>query len=64
MIDIFDENGRYLDNFYLKINGSLMAVREDDIFIREKDEVLVKGGWTKIFYLKSGPDDPLRTKCS
>lgn len=39
LIDIFDENGRYLDNFFLKVDGSLMAVHRDFIFVRETDEM-------------------------
>lgn len=39
LIDVFDDNGRYVDNFYLPINGSLMAVQEDYVFVQEKDEL-------------------------
>jgi hypothetical protein len=38
LIDIFDKDGRFLDSFYLGAGRTLMAVREDAIFCREKNE--------------------------
>lgn len=38
LIDVFNLDGKFIDSFYLKINGSLVATHEDFIFIREKDE--------------------------
>ncbi len=39
LIDIFDESGQFSDNFFLKIEGTLMAVHGDFIFVRETDEM-------------------------
>ena len=38
LIDVFNKEGKYLDNFYLNLKGSLMAIKGDYIFVREKDE--------------------------
>ena len=38
LVDVFDYNGNYLDNFYLKLKGSIMAVWKDYIFVREKNK--------------------------
>jgi hypothetical protein len=38
LIDVFNKEGKYIDNFYLKLNGTLMAVQGDFIFVGEKDE--------------------------
>lgn len=38
LIDVFNKEGKYTDNFFLKINGSLMTVHGDYIFVQEKDE--------------------------
>jgi hypothetical protein len=38
LFDVFDKNGRFLDSFYLGAGRTLMAVREDAIFCREKNE--------------------------
>ncbi len=38
LIDVFNKEGKYLDNFYLNLKGSLMAIHGDYIFVREKDE--------------------------
>jgi len=38
LIDIFDSEGKYIDNFYLKLNGSLMDIDGDSIYVRETDE--------------------------
>ena len=38
MIDVFDEKGDYLDNFYVLIKGPIMAVRGDILFVKETDE--------------------------
>lgn len=37
LIDVFDREGRYIDCFYLPIIGLLKAVRDDSIFVVEKD---------------------------
>lgn len=38
LMDVFNQEGKYIDNFYLKLNGSLLAVYGEYIFVREKDE--------------------------
>jgi hypothetical protein len=38
LIDVFDENGRYLDNFFIKINGTISTVHEDFLYAVETDE--------------------------
>jgi hypothetical protein len=38
LIDVFDKDGRFLDSFYLGAGRTLMAVREDAVFCREKNE--------------------------
>ena len=38
LIDVFDKDGHFLDSFYLGAGRTLMAVREDAIFCREKNE--------------------------
>lgn len=38
LIDVFNNEGKYIDNLYLKLNGSLMDIHGDSIFVRETDE--------------------------
>jgi hypothetical protein len=38
LIDVFDKDGRFLDSFYLGAGRTLMAVRGDAVFCREKNE--------------------------
>jgi hypothetical protein len=38
LIDVFDYNGIYLDNFYLKLKGRIMAAWKEYIFVREKNK--------------------------
>jgi hypothetical protein len=38
LFDVFDNEGNYVDNFYLNADGSLVATHEDYIFVRETDE--------------------------
>ena len=38
LIDVFDSEGKYIDNFYLKLNGSLLAAQGNNIFVLEPDE--------------------------
>jgi hypothetical protein len=38
LIDVFDKDGHFLDSFYLGAGRTLMAVREDAVFCREKNE--------------------------
>jgi len=38
LIDVFNNEGKYIDNFYLKLDGSLMDIHEDSLFARETDE--------------------------
>jgi len=38
MFDVFDEKGRFVDNFYLGQKGSLLAVQEGFLYLLEKDE--------------------------
>ena len=37
LIDVFDSDGKYIDNFYLKLNGSLMAAHGNYFFVLEPD---------------------------
>ncbi len=36
--DVFDKSGRYVDSFYLNVNGDLLDVRGDSLFVRETEE--------------------------
>jgi hypothetical protein len=49
-VDIFDKEGRYVDAFWLKLDGSLLGVCGDDIFVLEKnaDETLRIAGYKVI----------------
>jgi hypothetical protein len=38
LIDVFNREGVYVDCFYLPISGTLKAVRNDSVFVVEKDE--------------------------
>jgi len=38
MIDIFNPEGEFIDNFYLNLKGELISVQNDYIFVRETDE--------------------------
>ncbi len=38
LFDVFNKEGTYVDNFYLKLNGTLMTLHGDFIFVLEKDE--------------------------
>lgn len=38
LFDIFDKQGNYIDNFYLDVNGSLMAENGNSLFVRQSDE--------------------------
>lgn len=38
LIDVFDSEGKYIDNFYLKLDGSLLAAQGNHIFVLEPDE--------------------------
>jgi len=38
LIDVFNKEGKYVDNFYINLEGSLMATDGDYIFVKEADE--------------------------
>lgn len=38
LIDVFNLDGKFVDSFYLNIDGRLVSTHEDFIFVREKDE--------------------------
>lgn len=38
MIDIFDAEGRYLDNFYLKADGLPLTVKDDTLYMSEENK--------------------------
>lgn len=38
LFDVFNEGGQYIDNFYLNLKGTLIAVHGDSIFVLETDE--------------------------
>lgn len=38
LIDVFNQEGKYVDNFYLNLKGSLRTINGNYIFVREKDE--------------------------
>ena len=37
-VDVFDFEGKYVDSFFLDVTGTLMAIHEDSLFVREKNE--------------------------
>jgi hypothetical protein len=37
LIDVFDLDGKYVDCFYLRLNGRLLSTQGDSLFVREKD---------------------------
>lgn len=38
MIDVFNNKGQFLDNFYLSLDGDLMSVQDNFVFVRKSDE--------------------------
>ncbi|MCJ7581151.1 MAG: hypothetical protein MUP98_11540, partial [Candidatus Aminicenantes bacterium] len=38
LIDVYNFEGEFVDSFYIRLNGSLVAAHKDCIFVREKDE--------------------------
>jgi len=38
MIDVFNQEGEFIDNFFLNLNGDLISVHNNYIFVRETDE--------------------------
>ena len=38
MIDVFNSKGQFLDNFYLALDGYLMTVQDNFIFVVKSDE--------------------------
>lgn len=38
LIDVFNFDGKFVDSFYLNIDGRLISTHEDFIFVRESDE--------------------------
>ncbi len=38
MIDVFNDKGQFLDNFYLACDGSLMSIQNNFIFVSKSDE--------------------------
>ncbi|MCK4646574.1 MAG: 6-bladed beta-propeller [Candidatus Aminicenantes bacterium] len=38
MIDVFNNKGQFLDNFYLALDGDLISVQDNFIFVKELDE--------------------------
>jgi len=38
MIDVFNNKGQFMDNFYLALDGYLMSVQNNSIFVGERDE--------------------------
>jgi len=38
MIDVFNSKGQFLDNFYLALDGRLMSVQDNFIFVSKSDE--------------------------
>jgi len=38
LIDTFDFEGNYLDNFYLNLKGSILATHKNYVFVRERDK--------------------------
>jgi hypothetical protein len=47
LIDVFNESGDYLDNFYALVKGPIMAVRGDILFVKETD---AEGELTIVLY--------------
>ena len=52
LIDVFDEKGDYLDNFYVPVKGPIMAVRGDILFVKETNE---EGEITIVLYKNLEP---------
>ncbi len=38
MFDFFDKEGRYIDCFWVNVNGTVIATEENFLFVREQDE--------------------------
>jgi len=38
LIDVFNVDGKFIDSFYLNLNGRFIATHKDSIFVREEDE--------------------------
>ena len=38
MTDVFNNEGKHIDNFFLNLKSSLMATHGDSIFVQETDE--------------------------
>jgi len=38
LIDVYDFDGKFIDSFFINLNGSLLATDRDSIFVLEKDE--------------------------
>jgi hypothetical protein len=37
LFDVFDDEGLYIDNFYIQVDGELLVVTQDSLFFREKN---------------------------
>ena len=37
-VDVFDEKGQYVDNFFIDVKGGLIAVHNDSVFVVDTDE--------------------------
>ena len=38
MIDVFNNKGQFLDNFYLSLDGDILSVQDNFVFVRKSDE--------------------------
>jgi hypothetical protein len=38
LFDLFDEGGKYIDSFWMNVNGTVIATYEDFFFVREQNE--------------------------
>ncbi|MFQ6003261.1 MAG: hypothetical protein ACE5KJ_05890 [Candidatus Zixiibacteriota bacterium] len=38
LFDLFDNEGKYLDSFWVNLNGTVIATYESFFFVREQDD--------------------------
>ena len=51
LFDLFDTGGKYIDSFWVKVGGTVIATHEDFFFVREEDE---EGNISIVKYLVIG----------
>jgi len=38
LFDLFNKEGKYIDSFWVNVNGTVIATYEDFFFVREQNE--------------------------